>query len=169
MATQTTGAREPLVARRMLENAAVRLPALTAVIGPEEDSGIPAEIQRLRLFGSPGLDVPRRVDDQLRIGGQPEPARALPRLAVVRGELDSGAVRVVVRSGVDDSATRIDRRVVDAPGVEQRPLDPPPPAVVVPLEAEEPFACADEDQDGDSGSPPQRFAQPICTNDLARA
>jgi hypothetical protein len=59
----------------------------------------------------------------------------------------------VVRRRVDDAAPRIDRRVVDAPGVQQRSLDLPPPAVVVTFEFEEPFACADQDQDADSDSP----------------
>jgi hypothetical protein len=45
--------------------------------------------------------------------------------------------------------TRVDRRVVDPPAVEQRTLDLPPAAVVIAPETEEPFPRADECEDGD--------------------
>jgi hypothetical protein len=55
----------------------------------------------------------------------------------------------VVGSREQRVVTRVDRRVVDAPAVEQRTLDLPPAAVVVTPEAEEPFPCADESEDAD--------------------
>jgi hypothetical protein len=45
--------------------------------------------------------------------------------------------------------TRVDRRVVDPPAVEQRTLDLPPAAVVIAPEEEEPFPRADECEDAD--------------------
>jgi hypothetical protein len=45
--------------------------------------------------------------------------------------------------------TRVDRRVVDPPAVEQRTLDLPPAAVVIAPEKKEPFPRADECEDGD--------------------
>jgi hypothetical protein len=45
--------------------------------------------------------------------------------------------------------TRVDRRVVDPPAVEQRTLDLPPAAVVIAPEKEEPFARADKCEDAD--------------------
>jgi hypothetical protein len=45
--------------------------------------------------------------------------------------------------------TRVDRRVVDPPAVEQRTLDLPPAAVVIAPEKEEPFPRPDECEDSD--------------------
>jgi len=45
--------------------------------------------------------------------------------------------------------TRVDRRVIDPPAVEQRTLDLPPAAVVIAPEKEEPFSRADECEDAD--------------------
>jgi hypothetical protein len=45
--------------------------------------------------------------------------------------------------------SRVDRRVVDPPAVEQRTLNLPPAAVVIAPEKEEPFPRADECEDAD--------------------
>jgi hypothetical protein len=45
--------------------------------------------------------------------------------------------------------TRVDRRVVDPPALEQRTLDLPPATVIIAPEKEEPFPRADECEDAD--------------------
>jgi hypothetical protein len=79
--------------------------------------------------------------------------------------------------------TRVDRRVVDPPAVEQRTLDLPPAAVVIAPEKEEPFPRADEGEDADrwtclavggqswSGRAATRASPPVefCHERVARA
>jgi hypothetical protein len=55
----------------------------------------------------------------------------------------------VVRRREQRVVTRVDRRVVDAPAVEQRTFDLPPAAVVIAPEKEEPLPRADECEDTD--------------------
>ena len=64
--------------------------------------------------GPPGLDVPRRIQEQPRLIGQADLPRPLPRLSTVRGPLDRWAVSAVVRCRVERAVALVDERVVHA-------------------------------------------------------
>jgi hypothetical protein len=128
----------------VLENAAVRFPALAGVVGAEEDAGVSSQIERVGLLRPAGLDVPRRFERQRRFLGQAELLRALPGLPAVRRALDGRTVDEVVGRRVNGAVTRVDGRVVDPPAVQQRALRLPLTAIVVSLEQEESLARADQ-------------------------
>ena len=145
---------DPALARRMLEDAAIRLPGVAAVVGTEEHAGIAAETERLRLLRRPRLDVPRRLQRQARLLGQADLLRPLPCLATVRRALDGRPVDGVIRRRVQRPVTRVDDRVVHPPATEQRAIGLPAPAIVVASEQEEPLAGADECQNSDRSTSP---------------
>src|SRR5712691_12563318 len=128
----------PAVARRMLEQGAVRLPRRAAVVGAEEHVRIAARPERGRLRRMPGLDVPHALQRLLSIGHR-QLLGALPRLAEVVRALNCRAVDEVVRRDVEGAVPRIHRRVEDLPALQQRPLDFPLAAGLSPRSTKSPL------------------------------
>jgi hypothetical protein len=81
VAAHPAGAGQPAVTRRVLENAAVWLPCLAAVVGPKQHAGVRSEVKRPGLVWPARLDVPRRVTiREYLINGIGEPALARRQL-----------------------------------------------------------------------------------------
>ena len=140
---------DPAVARRVLEEAQVRLPALAAVIRTEEHARIAPEIQRLGLLRPARLDVPRGIQQEPRLLRQADLRRPPPGSTPVGRALNRRAVDDMVRRGEDRAVAHIDDRVIDPPALEQRALDLPAEAMVIATKQEQPLAGADKCQDVD--------------------
>ena len=163
MRDQAAGTRRPPVARLVPQDGVVHLPRCAGVVGAEEDRGLAAEPERAGLGRMPRLEVPRRGELEAALLGQPEPLRALPRLAHVGGALHGAAVDPVVRARIQRPVARIDGRVVDRPAGEVRPVDLEGAPLVVSADEEEPLARPHEQHHAHRPSLTNRTEITSCT------
>jgi hypothetical protein len=90
--------------------------------------------------------VPRLLELELAVLGQPELLGVLPVLAPVGRPVHVCPVGERVRAGVERSVAWVDDRVEDLPPGEERPLDAPVATAVVALEHEESLPCPRENE-----------------------
>ena len=165
---QTTGARIPLAALRVVVQALHQRPALAAVGGLEQGSRLHAGIKHARLAGASGGDVPH-LDQRLGCLGEGSPGEGFfhragrsagfgrarqrrvdvclrPGLAQVVGVVRGRAINEMIHRSVQAPIARVVGHVHQVPAFEQRAFDRPLRALSVAGEDEAAFACAHHDE-----------------------
>ena len=140
VAAHPAGARLPVLPRRVLEQRAIHLPGRTAIVGTEQDARVAPEPE-LGILAR--FDVPRRVQLEPGLLGQPELLGPLPGFAEVVRPVHRCPVEEVVGRRVKRAVARIDDRVVDGPTRKHRPFDTPAFVAVSAAEQEQTFLRPD--------------------------